>query len=138
MIRVTKSYFVFFSALSLFGVYVAYTNIMMVTSADELTAMIMAGDDISEIRSEAGSGGLSGIFKMFGAAPLFSFLSTSALLMFFEYEKKTKKILIATLIVSIVCTLGKVMLVFDRLSVLAIILVFVHNFFFNKSFPQSV
>ena len=135
-IVVTKAYFFFFTAVSFLGVYIAYKNIMMFTSTDELSAMIMAGDDISQIRSEAGSGGLSGIFKMFGTAPLFSFLGTSSLLMFFQYSEKTKKFLVATLLVTLMCTLLKVMLVFDRLSILAIIIVFVYYFFFNKSFPK--
>ena len=42
----------------------------------------------------------------------------------------------ATLLVTLMCTLLKVMLVFDRLSILAIIIVFVYYFFFNKSFPK--
>jgi len=115
---------------------VSYTNIMMFTTADELQAMIIAGEDISGIRAEAGSGGLSGIFKMFGTAPLFSFLATSSLLMFYDCNENTKKILVYTLLVSLLCTLAKVMLVFDRLSILAIIIVFVYNYFFNKSFPN--
>lgn len=134
-VNVNWSYFIFYSSVSLFGVYIAYLNISMFTSISELQGMVMGGEDISQIRSEAGSGGLSGIFKMFGTAPLFSFLCTSSLLMFYDCNKKSKQILVYTLMLSLVCTLAKVMLVFDRLSILAIIVVFVYNFFYNKSFP---
>lgn len=135
-VSVKKSYFYFLAFVSLIGAYVSYANIMMFTNTAELQSMIVSGENVSDLRSEAGSGGLSGVFKMFAAAPLFSFLATSSLLMFFKYDNKTKNILLLTLVFTLFCTFIKVMFVFDRLSILAIVIVFVYNFFFNHSFPR--
>ena len=135
-VRVDKSFFYFLISLSFFGVFIAYKNISMFTSIGDLQSMLVEGDDISGLRAETGDGGIGGIFKMFGTVPLFTFLASSSLLLFFDYSKRTKKILVATLVVSLLFTLIKVMLVFDRLSVLAILIVFVYTFFFNSSFPK--
>lgn len=135
-IKVGKLYFHIFSLLSLFGAYVAYANISIFASISDLQSMMIAGEDVTEIRAEAGAGGLSGILKMFGTMPLFVFLATSSLMLFCNYDKKSKKILLATLIISLLCVFIKVLFVFDRLSILALIIVFIYNYFFNNSISR--
>lgn len=137
-INVSKQYFLFMAALSLFGAFISYASLAAVTNVADLQSMVLSGDDVSDIRTEAGGGGLSGVFKMFACMPLFVFLATSSLLLFDKYDIKSKKYLLRTLILSFFCVLFKVFFYFDRLSILAILLVLTYNFFFNNSIPKML
>jgi oligosaccharide repeat unit polymerase len=110
----------------------------MFISMNDLQKQMGDGQSIAELREMTGAGGLSGVFKMTATLPLFTFLSTSALLMFCKIDRKSKKILHRTLIVSVICLAVKVALVFDRLSILAVLIVVVYNYFFNKSISKVV
>lgn len=124
--------------LALFGLVIAYLSLSQFISSSELQNALLNGNDISEVRGEAGEGGLSGVLKMFASMPLFIFLSSSSLYLFSSFSQKSNRIIKLVIIISLACVLLKVLLFFDRLSILAIGLVLVYNIFFNKNISKFI
>lgn len=137
-IYINYKYKYFCIFLALFGLAIAYISLTQFISSSELQTAILNGGDISEVREEAGGGGLSGVLKMFSAMPLFVFLSSSSLYLFTTFSRKTNNILKTVLFTSLVCVILKVFLFFDRLSILAIGLVLIYNCFFNKNISKVI
>lgn len=124
--------------LSLFGLIIAFTTLSQFISSSDLQSAIISGSDISEVREEAGSGGLSGALKMFSSMPLYIFLSSSSLYLFSEFTPKSNRIIKTVIFFSLICVFLKVFLFFDRLSILAIGLVLVYNCFFNNRLNKII
>ena len=137
-VTLNKRYKYVMCGFALFGAVVAYKTLSAVSDVYTLQNMITEGEDVSELRYEMGSGGLGGIVKMFAAMPLCVFLINSGIYFFTEYEHNSLHNLKVVTIVSLVCVLFKVAIYFDRLSLLALILVFGYHFFYNRSLNKVV
>jgi len=137
-VKIKNKYFPWMAFLSLIGGFVAYKTLSSVSSMDALQSMMMGGEDVTSLREEMGAGGISGIFKMFACMPLCVFLMTSGFFFFSSHSPSTRKTLSRVMIVSILALFFKISIYFDRLSLLAVLLVIIWHFLFNKGLGKII
>lgn len=137
-IKERKKYFLWMVVLSLFGAFIAYKTLSSVSSIEALQSMMVQGEDVTSLREEMGAGGISGVFKMFACMPLCVFLMSSGFFFFSEHSTDTHKTLKKVMVVSLLALFFKIFIYFDRLSLLAVLLVAVWHFLFNKSLGKII
>ena len=93
-----------------------------------LEILFTGGKGLGDLRAEANSSGLSGFFKMMNYFPLGIFLISNAYSVFYKmHDSELKKINNLSLF-SLLASIVKVFFVMDRLTILAIILVYSYKF----------
>lgn len=136
-ISLGKKYLYIMGGLSIFGAVVALKTL---TAVSDVNIMQMYGgmENVSEIREEMGSNGLGGIIKMFACMPLCVFLINSSIYFFARYDSKTRSIINIVTIISMATTFFKVAIYLDRLSLLAMMLVFSYHYFYNTFLSKTI
>lgn len=119
-----KGFFLFSLILIIIGLLTSIITVGSIVSPKEYLLKLVANESgITDIRQQAGDGGLGGIFKMFNYSPLAVYLITSSYLTFFKFNYndnlKLKKINTVALIASII----KIIFSLDRLTIMAILIV---------------
>lgn len=138
LIFLDRKYLYVMSGLCILGAIISLKTLTAVTDVSSLQSMYDGSENVGNIREEMGNGGLSGAIKMFASMPLCIFLINSSLFFFAKYNDKSLRILNYVTIISIITTIFKVAIYFDRLTLLAMVLVFLYHFFYNKSFSKII
>lgn len=137
-VSLDKKYLWFMGVLAITGAIVALKTLTAVGDVSMLQNIYGGSEDVNNIRAEMGNGGLGGIFKMFACMPLCVFLINSSIFFFTEYDSKSLRIINYVTIISIITALFKVAIYFDRLTLLAMLLVFLYHFLYNKSLKKII
>lgn len=138
IIRVRKKLKLASMILVCIGLFVAYKTLTMITDMGTLQSMLMEGEEVNQIKSEISYGGLAGIFKMFACMPLCVFLISSSIYFFSDYDEKSAAILKVIMTVSFIALVFKTFIYFDRITLLAALLVFIHHFLYNQKLTKAV
>lgn len=137
-ISLYQNYLWVMGGLSVLGAAIALKTLTAVADIGMLQNMYGGSENVSDIRTEMGNGGLGGIFKMFACMPLCVFLINSSLFFFTQYNSKSLRIINYVNIISLITALFKVAIYFDRLTLLAMLLVFLYHFFYNNYLSKIV
>lgn len=117
------------------GLGTSIATIGEVMSPTEYLNKIFSGgssQELTEAKIEAGEGGLSGILKMLNYLPLGVFLIVNGIKVFYTYSQKDNSRLNLVIYTSLIACFTKMLFSLDRLTLLAILLVFVYRFFLDK------
>ena len=137
-IRVKKHFLIISLLLVFIGLLVAYKTLTEITDISTLQRMLMEGEEVDQLKAEISYGGLAGIFKMFACMPLCIFLISSSIYFFSDYDEKSSRVLRVIMIISFIALIIKTFIYFDRITLLAALLVFIHHFLYNKKLTKAV
>lgn len=138
LIRVKRVFFIASLLLVSIGLLVAYKTLTEITDISTLQNMLMEGEEVDKLKAEISYGGLAGIFKMFACMPLCIFLISSSIYFFSQYDKHSTRAIKLIMIISFIALIIKTFIYFDRITLLAALLVFIHHFFYNKNLTKTV
>ena len=136
-VSLDKKYLLIMGGLAILGAVVALKTLTAVADISMLQNMYR-GENVSDVRTEMGNSGLGGIVKMFACMPLCVFLINSSIFFFTTYDSKSYRIISYVTIISIITALFKVAIYFDRLTLLAMLLVFLYHFFYNTGLNKII
>jgi hypothetical protein len=129
----SNKFFVLGYIFSIVGIITSIATVGSIISPTEYLTLLFSGEsNLMEIKYEAGSQGLEGVFKMMNYAPVGVFLITSAFSTFFIIREDDKKRVNRLVFFSIMGCVVKVFFSLDRLTILAIVLVFFYKYFLVK------
>ena len=129
----SNKFFVCGYLFSIVGTVTSIATIGSIISPQEyLRLLFSGGSGLMDIRHESGSEGLSGIFKMMNYFPLGVFLISSAFNIFYKINNDDKQKLNRLIIFATISCIIKVFFSLDRLTILAIVLVFFYQNFLVK------
>lgn len=132
-IEFSNQFFLFGYLFSIIGIITSIATIGSVISPIEYIKLLFSGEsNLMNIRYESGSEGLAGIFKMMNYSPVGVFLICSAFNIFFHVKEKDRKMLNRLIVFSLIGCIVKVFFSLDRLTLLAIVLVFFYQYFLVK------
>jgi oligosaccharide repeat unit polymerase len=138
IVSINHFFYLLFYTLCILGFFTSVITIAKVSSLEEYFRLLIANSEnptrLIEIRNAANSSGLKGHFKMLNYLPLGVFLLTSSFLMFYKFTdcKERNKILYLN-VFALILSFLKILFSLERLTVLAILIVFIHSFFYlNK------
>lgn len=117
------------------GLITSIATIAQIISPIEYLSKIFQGGSVGEltkIRKDSGRGGLPGILKMLNYLPLGVFLIINGIKVFYEVSKRDNLKLNFILYFSLIVCFIKMLFSLDRLTLLAILLVFVYRCFLDK------
>lgn len=135
---VKRKFYYVAAALVCVGLIVAYKTLTELTDIGTLRNMISGGESVETLKGEISYGGLAGIFKMFACMPLCIFLVSSSIFFFSNYNSTTSKRLIGLMFFSFIALVVKTFIYFDRITLLAALLVFIHHFNYNKKLNKII
>lgn len=136
-VSLDKKYLLIMGGLAILGAVVALKTLTAVADISMLQNMYR-GENVSDVRTEMGNSGLGGIVKMFACMPLCVFLINSSIFFFTTYDSKSYRIISYVTIISTITALFKVAIYFDRLTLLAMLLVFLYHFFYNTGLNKII
>lgn len=133
-----KFYFFAYSML-IFGILVASIQVFSYISPYDYFITLFEGKFERTIRDyyllEYSQGGLPGYLKLFSNAPLSIFLLSSGLIIFSNFKNSPKIIFLRK--ISLFFLIYKILLSLDRLSIMAVLAVYVFDFFQTRKFTIS-
>lgn len=99
----------------------------IVSPQEYLNILFSGGDEVTDIKVEAGEGGLSGVLKMLNYLPLGIFLISSSYYNFLSLPQSDKVKLLRIKKYSLIASIIKTLFSLDRLTILAILLVVIYE-----------
>ena len=128
--------FVFYSLFfTITGLITSVATIGEVMSPTEYLSKIFAGgsnQELIEAKVEAGEAGLSGILKMLNYLPLGVFLIVNGIKVFYNQSVRDSSRLNFVIYFSLAVCFIKMLFSLDRLTLLAILFVFIYRYFLDK------
>lgn len=132
-IKVKKSFYTYSIVLISIGLIISLFQIKSYLSISEYFTLLMNNDSqLMDLRTESGSGGLSGVLKIFAYAPLTVYLVSEGMLFFMQLEPNTRNNIKLIKYIALVISVLKVFLWLDRLTLLAIIITNIYIFLNEK------
>lgn len=132
-IKFSNQFFLLGYLFSIIGIITSIATIGSIISPLEYIKILFSGEsNLMEIRYESGSEGLEGVFKMMNYFPVGIFLISNAFNIFFDVKEKDRKKLNRLIVFSLIGCIVKVFFSLDRLTLLAIVLVFFYQYFLVK------
>ena len=132
-LSINKSFYLYGYILSIVGLITSVATIgSIISPIVYLQILFSGGSDLLQIKYDSGTTGLTGFFKMMNYFPLGVFLVSNSFTTFYHLsEKDNKKMKKLILFATLGCVV-KVFFSLDRLTLLAMILVFFYKNFLEK------
>lgn len=134
IVSINHVFYILFYILCSLGFFTSVMTIAKVCNLEEYFRFLIANSENStrliEIRNEASGFGLKGHFKMLNYLPLGVFLLTSSILVFYNFRdcKERRKVMFLN-VFALTLSFLKILFSFERLTILAILIVLIHSFF---------
>ena len=123
-----KSFKTFSYLCIIIGTITSIATVGSIISPQEyLNILFSGGNEVTDIKVEAGEGGLSGVLKMLNYLPLGIFLISSSYYNFLSLSNKDRADLLKIKRFSLLASIIKTLFSLDRLTILAILLVIIYE-----------
>ncbi|WP_294208415.1 hypothetical protein [uncultured Chryseobacterium sp.] len=133
-ISLSKGFVFYSSVLILIGIVTSIATMVQIVSPIDYLSKFISGNtiDLAHARNQAGKSGLPGILKMLNCLPLGVFLIVNGIKAFYNTSHKDNFKLNVVIIISLLMCFVKMLFSLDRITLLAIFVVFIYRFFLDK------